>query len=450
MVGTSLYLATQRRGRMSDDTLQALAGGVPIVCFDKTTELPELLEQAQLKGPCVVPLLNIEAMADRVMDLSESVTLRRKVAESCREVARGPYLSHDVFLQALEQQHSDLLAQAAQRRRDLETILESGLFRDSYFWVEDGASTTREKVLRYLQAGRNGVEPIKPCPGFHPGVYQERAVRLEPDADPFADYIRRGRPVGPWSPTLILPDLSCQNQPSPEKVALHLHVFYPELLKSVGECLAGNTSCPDLWVSVPSEAHARQVRNEAGDFACLIKEIRVVPNRGRDIGPLLTAFGAELVAQYDIIGHIHTKVSPHADQEVGQRWYRFLLESLLGSPSCPMMDRILAHFRDQPGLGLVFPDFYRPVGWDRNRDMAEHWAKRLGIETLPIHFDFPVGTMFWARAEKLRPLVELGLVWSDYPDEPLPNDGTLLHALERLIPFLPAPACQAFAMTSIR
>ena len=43
--------------------------------------------------------------------------------------------------------------------------------------------------------------------------------------------------------------------------------------------------------------------------------------------------------------------------------------------------------------------------------------------------------MFWARPSALAPLLELGLDWDDYPEETLPNDGTILHAIERLLPF---------------
>lgn len=55
---------------------------------------------------------------------------------------------------------------------------------------------------------------------------------------------------------------------------------------------------------------------------------------------------------------------------------------------------------------------------------------------LPQAFEFPVGTMFWCRPMASRPLFELGLSWDDYPPEPLPIDGTILHAIERLLPFI--------------
>jgi lipopolysaccharide biosynthesis protein len=40
-----------------------------------------------------------------------------------------------------------------------------------------------------------------------------------------------------------------------------------------------------------------------------------------------------------------------------------------------------------------------------------------------------------ARAAALKPLFDLRLGWDEYPDEPAPYDGTILHALERLLPF---------------
>jgi len=52
------------------------------------------------------------------------------------------------------------------------------------------------------------------------------------------------------------------------------------------------------------------------------------------------------------------------------------------------------------------------------------------------HIQLPSRTMFWARTAALKPLLELGLTWDDYPAEPLPHDGSLLHAIERILPFV--------------
>jgi lipopolysaccharide biosynthesis protein len=50
----------------------------------------------------------------------------------------------------------------------------------------------------------------------------------------------------------------------------------------------------------------------------------------------------------------------------------------------------------------------------------------------------------------LKPLTRLILRDDDFPPEPLPIDGTLLHALERIIPFAAAEAGFDYATTYVR
>lgn len=46
--------------------------------------------------------------------------------------------------------------------------------------------------------------------------------------------------------------------------------------------------------------------------------------------------------------------------------------------------------------------------------------------------------MFWARSEAMKPRFDLNLQWEDYPEEPLPIDGSMLHAMERLFGIVPS------------
>lgn len=65
--------------------------------------------------------------------------------------------------------------------------------------------------------------------------------------------------------------------------------------------------------------------------------------------------------------------------------------------------------------------------------------KDLGID-IPISGEkspiAPYGSVFWFRPKALEPLFAHGWQHSDFPPEPLPQDGTISHAIERIYPFV--------------
>ena len=176
----------------------------------------------------------------------------------------------------------------------------------------------------------------------------------------------------------------------------------------------------------------------------------VVPNRGRDIGAFLTGLGPEVLDEYDLLGHLHSKRSLFLDDRlIGERWRKFIWKNLMGQQQ-PMMDIVLAEMAKDPQLGLVFPDDPHLSDWDYNLGIAQHLAKRIGMQDpLPPFFNFPVGTMFWARSAALAPLFKLGITWDNYPKEPAPIDGTILHALERMLPIVVEHSGYRYATTHV-
>jgi lipopolysaccharide biosynthesis protein len=151
-----------------------------------------------------------------------------------------------------------------------------------------------------------------------------------------------------------------------------------------------------------------------------------------------------------VVGHVHGKRSLGVDQgTMGDSWREFLWQHLIGDCH-PMMDLVLARFVRDAGLGMVFPDDPHLSDWDDNHEIAAGLATRMGMaEPLPPFFDFPIGTMFWARTKALQPLLALRLGWSDYPLEPVQEDGTILHAIERLLPFAARQAGYRYATTHV-
>jgi lipopolysaccharide biosynthesis protein len=178
----------------------------------------------------------------------------------------------------------------------------------------------------------------------------------------------------------------------------------------------------------------------------------VTPNLGRDIGPLLTLFGQDLCASYDFIGHLHTKKSVDlANSPFAEAWNAFLLENLVGGKhGGAMLDLILYSMSSNPAIGIVFPDDPHVVSWTANRKHADDLAARMNWGELPEQFNFPIGSMFWMRPDILNRFVELNLAFGEYSPEPLPSDGTMVHAIERLLGVAPATMGMTCAVTNVR
>ena len=176
----------------------------------------------------------------------------------------------------------------------------------------------------------------------------------------------------------------------------------------------------------------------------------MIQNKGRDIGPLLCELGESLDSSYEIYGHIHTKKSVLIGADQATRWRTFLLDNIIGGPKNKMIDTVIHRFIEEKDLGMVFPDDPNCVGWGDNYDIAQDIAYKLGIKELPNSFNFPIGTMFWARKGALKSLYEMGLSWEDLPEEPLGYDGTILHAIERLLPLIASSNGFKSELTSIK
>lgn len=71
--------------------------------------------------------------------------------------------------------------------------------------------------------------------------------------------------------------------------------------------------------------------------------------------------------------------------------------------------------------------------------MTKKLAKELGL-TVPMNVMSPpvapLGTMFWFRPAAMKPLYDRNWEYEDFPEEPNKIDGTLLHAIERIYPFI--------------
>lgn len=226
-------------------------------------------------------------------------------------------------------------------------------------------------------------------------------------------------------------------------VGVFLHLFYSDLAPVFRARLEVLDVPHRIHISTDTAEKAAAIARHFPDA-----DIRITPNRGRDVFAKLYGFPGAY-RDHDIVLHLHGKKSPHA--QALDQWLAHCLDALLPAPA--ETARILSLFQSVPALGivapLVFPTILGAAHWGDNREIAEELAIRMGLKApLPDNagLEFPAGSMFWARTEALRPLLDLDLQPEHFPAEKGQLDATTAHAIERLYGI----ACRAAGLRLIR
>ena len=455
--GIDIYALTAPIDAMSYNAIAAVRAGKPVVCFEAGSSLAEVLKRDERTHFLVSSHLKLSDLSATIQRLSDDGELYRKTQAAFVELSADvldPSSYVDRLLQLGEEARHEALA--IERDYHLVQQAQPPVFQETVFggsspvdlYPQDLLHTylLRSRIAR-TTSGSLATGLRRPMAGFNPLIYSEDCPGYDGSRDPLADWLEAGRPDGRWTHPLVKSSATA-TKPTRTATLLHGHFYYTDLLEDFVTRLRMNESLVDVIITVPDDAKAKQARQVLASASLKgATSVQVVGNRGRDIGPFLTGLDPALLGRYEIVGHVHGKKSPHVEKLTGDQWRNFLWEHLIGGAH-PAADACLAAFEADPKLGLVFPEDAHLHGWDANLALAEQLAKKMGrSDPLPKAFEWPIGTMFWARTAALKPMFDLKLDWLDYPSEPLAGDGTLLHALERLIPFAVEQAGYGYAAT---
>jgi FMN phosphatase YigB (HAD superfamily) len=223
-----------------------------------------------------------------------------------------------------------------------------------------------------------------------------------------------------------------------QKIAICLHVFYPDFVEKFSKCLKDFPCSVDVFVAASSDKIKHQAELSFNKISN-VNAVKAVtaPNRGRNFGPLLVEFGSDLL-EYDLMCHLHSKKSLYSGREQTQ-WFDYLNQYLLKDRHG--VKSILRLFSEHDDLGIYYPTSFWMMPswvnhWTCNKGFAAGFVEEWGIDISKNFINYPVGGMFWARPKALEPLLSKSYSYEDFPEEPLPNDGSWLHALERSIGLL--------------
>lgn len=216
---------------------------------------------------------------------------------------------------------------------------------------------------------------------------------------------------------------------APPAFSIHLHAFYTEDLAEDLQTHLAYHRADRLVVTTDSARKAEKI-SRITEAAGLAADVRVTGNRGRDILPFLDIADRET----GIWCHLHQKRSLASARD-GDVWRRFLLRILLGDQSG--LSSALAEIAS-PGTGLVAPFDPHHVGWTASRGLLPKVAAGFARPLPDNPILFPVGNMFWVRQPVVAAMTDLFGPGYPWPNEPIANDGTEYHLIERLWPSVAA------------
>jgi FMN phosphatase YigB (HAD superfamily)/tetratricopeptide (TPR) repeat protein len=228
------------------------------------------------------------------------------------------------------------------------------------------------------------------------------------------------------------------------KIAVHIHLYYKDFIPKISRSLS--TFPFDYTLLI---AHSSSIREDDLDFFRFLPGVtklvtKRVANRGRNFGPLLVEFSSEVLA-HDLLCHIHSKKSLYSGREqVG--WCSYLVDNLVGDPH--LVRQHVRQFVSNPNLSLLSAvPFWKVAYWGshwlKNEAVGNNLCRRLGLPSAEGFLCYPLGGMFWCRPSGLHRLFEENWSYNDFPPEEGQTDGTMQHAIERVVGLLASETGQS-------
>ena len=228
------------------------------------------------------------------------------------------------------------------------------------------------------------------------------------------------------------------------RIALVYHFYYEDLLE---ECVHYASSMPpsaDIYITTGSK-EKKELLEKRLSFLPNAVRVVLVNNRGRDVSAFLVGM-RETVKEYEYVCFVHDKkVNYFKPLAQGTSWARHCFENLLQSR--PFVENVIGLLEENPRLGFltvpppIHGGYYPTLcyEWAGNYENVVKLAERLGLHVPMEKEKEPVaaiGSMFWFKTKALEKLLEVEWNYEDFPEEPLADDGTISHAIERIHSFV--------------
>lgn len=281
---------------------------------------------------------------------------------------------------------------------------------------------------------------LYPNPDFSPKAY----IKHNPDLRgrglaPFDHYLRAGRheqrvtrdlPSDGGGLSIPLPKLRGAGA-NPADYAVVVHIYYHDLWEEFEARLKTLDFDFDLFVSLTYKGDETETLAERIREAWPRARVVPMPNHGRDIFPFLHLINAGLLSGYKAVCKFHTKKSPH--RQDGDTWRRHLIDGILPETGTRAL---LERFVAEPDAAFWVADgqhYNDPQWWGSNLNRTTELLQRIEIPVDEDRLSFPAGSIYWLKPQIVTLLRGLQLGPENFDLELGQTDGTVAHAIERVL-----------------
>lgn len=224
------------------------------------------------------------------------------------------------------------------------------------------------------------------------------------------------------------PKLATQESQS-SKIAVIIHLFYPELWDILTEKLDSIDQDFDVFVTIPEKHKGLKLTYKNHKVVVI-----PVPNWGRDILPFMHVVRKVRAAGYEYVLKLHSKKSKQISRADANYWLRTSLDALLANKLS--VKNILKKLDNSAKIiGVKEFTVKMTLGGDiglKGR-IQEYYAQKDAkkITKNIDKFVFSAGSMFWARTDAFDEILDRHIVADDFELEYGQLWNTLAHFLER-------------------
>lgn len=424
MSEANLYLLTSRLDPFPNVAIDALDADCSIACFENATGIADFIQAHPGQRNVIAPYGNTHEMASRIVKQFDTLLLK----DGQNQVLREKYLNFDLYLTQIE----GTIDEALQVHADVDAAMEQCTNLADRFDPKFYANASNADAVRknFLTALRHGIVSNKPWAGSGIQYYLHgKSTDVQgPDFIALVEGIAKSTSRFP----LHSVDYSAINLKYTGKAAIHLHVFFNDLIEEF--CIyfkSFHALDIDLFVTHIEPLTPEEVETLENAVSGTT-EFHQVPNAGRNVLPYYRMLQRCKETGHDVLGHFHTKKSGDVGGEIGMTWRKYLLQNLAGSE--PAVIQILNLFA-KDDCGLVFAEDRHYMDESSNETYINQLLDLMDIQTDAPHYSYPLGTMFWSRVAAMEAVTNLDASTFLIP-EPIPYDGSLLHAFERIVPLV--------------